>query len=117
MLTENRPTKATALEPLLKRKPSMHMLWSLIPDRDGRAPSMRLGLPPNGSPGRSPGARLAIFEPDEGGSHLLALENPAKFNRLLSESLAAASSSGDLRLSRSDPTPSNESEGVTTWTP
>jgi pimeloyl-ACP methyl ester carboxylesterase len=32
-----------------------------------------------------PGARLEIFEADEGGSHLLALENPAKFNRLLAE--------------------------------
>ena len=35
------------------------------------------------------GARLEIFEPDEGGSHLLALENPARFNRLLSEFVVA----------------------------
>jgi non-heme chloroperoxidase len=32
-----------------------------------------------------PGARLEIFEPDDGGSHLLTLENPTKFNRLLRE--------------------------------
>jgi pimeloyl-ACP methyl ester carboxylesterase len=68
-------------------------------------------------PRRIPGARLEICERDEGGSHLLALENPAKRNRLLSEFLAAASSSDDLRLSCWDPTPSNEPEGVTTWTP
>ena len=64
-----------------------------------------------------PGARLEIFEPDEGGSHLLALENPAEFNQLLSEFVAAAPSSDYLPLSRSDPTPSNESEGVTIWNP
>jgi hypothetical protein len=37
MLTQDRPTKSTALDPSLKRKPSMQMLWSLIPNRDGRA--------------------------------------------------------------------------------
>ena len=37
MLTEDRPRKSTALDPSLKRKPSMQMLWSLIPDCDGRA--------------------------------------------------------------------------------
>jgi len=36
-----------------------------------------------------PGARLEIFEPGEGGSHLLALENAAKFNELLSEFVRA----------------------------
>jgi hypothetical protein len=35
------------------------------------------------------GARLEIFEPGDGGSHLLALENPARFNRLLSEFVVA----------------------------
>jgi pimeloyl-ACP methyl ester carboxylesterase len=35
-----------------------------------------------------PGARLEIFEPDAGGSHLLALENPTRFNRLLRGFLA-----------------------------
>jgi pimeloyl-ACP methyl ester carboxylesterase len=33
--------------------------------------------------GAIPGARLEIFEPHEGGSHQLTLENPAKFNGLL----------------------------------
>jgi len=32
-----------------------------------------------------PGARLEIFEADEGGSHFLALENSGKFNRLLAD--------------------------------
>jgi non-heme chloroperoxidase len=32
-----------------------------------------------------PGARLEIFEADEGGSHFLALENPGKFHRLLAD--------------------------------
>jgi hypothetical protein len=36
MLTQDRPTKSTALDPSLKRKPSMQMLGRLIPDRDGR---------------------------------------------------------------------------------
>jgi len=61
-----------------------------------------------------PGARLEIFEPDEGGSHLLALENPAKFNQLLREFLADVPSSADSRLSPPDPTPSIEPEGATT---
>jgi pimeloyl-ACP methyl ester carboxylesterase len=55
-----------------------------------------------------PGARLEIFEPDEGGSHLLALENPAKFNQLLREFVAGVASSADSRLSPPDPTPSIE---------
>ena len=37
MLTHDRPTKSTALDPSLKRKPSMQMPWSLIRDGDGRA--------------------------------------------------------------------------------
>jgi pimeloyl-ACP methyl ester carboxylesterase len=61
-----------------------------------------------------PGARLEIFEPDEGGSHLLALENPAKFNRLLREFVAGVPSSADSRLPLPDPTPSIEPEGATT---
>jgi pimeloyl-ACP methyl ester carboxylesterase len=61
-----------------------------------------------------PGARLEIFEPDEGGSHLLALENPAKFNRLLREFAAGDPSSADSRFSPLNPTASIESEGVTT---
>jgi pimeloyl-ACP methyl ester carboxylesterase len=60
-----------------------------------------------------PGARLEIFEPDEGGSHLLALENPAKFNQLLREFVAGVPSSADSRLSPPDPTPFIESEGAT----
>jgi len=57
---------------------------------------------------------VLVFEPDEGGSHLLALENPAKFNQLLREFLADVPSSADSRLSPPDPTPSIEPEGATT---
>ncbi|MBS1791442.1 MAG: alpha/beta hydrolase [Acidobacteria bacterium] len=32
-----------------------------------------------------PGARLEIFEADEGGQHFLLMENPQKFNRLVAE--------------------------------
>lgn len=60
------------------------------------------------------GARLEIFEPDEGGSHLLALENPARFNRLLSEFVVAgAPNTTDPRTSPVNPTPPIESEGAT----
>jgi non-heme chloroperoxidase len=62
------------------------------------------------------GARLDIFEPDEGGSHLLALENPARFNRLLSEFVVAgAPNTTDPRPSPVNPTPPPpiESEGAT----
>lgn len=37
---------------------------------------------------RIPGARLAIFEVDEGGSHFMCLENPAGFNGLVRDFLA-----------------------------
>jgi pimeloyl-ACP methyl ester carboxylesterase len=37
-----------------------------------------------------PGARLAIFEEDEGGSHFMCFENPEKFNALVREFLDAA---------------------------
>jgi len=33
----------------------------------------------------TPGARLEIFEEDEGGQHFMFVENPAKFNRILAE--------------------------------
>jgi non-heme chloroperoxidase len=60
------------------------------------------------------GARLEIFEPDEGGSHLLVLENPARFTRLLSEFvLADAQNTTDPRSSAVKPTPLIESQGVT----
>jgi hypothetical protein len=36
-----------------------------------------------------PGARLEIFEPDEGGSHLLAQENPTRFSAVLREFVVA----------------------------
>jgi hypothetical protein len=39
---------------------------------------------------RIPGARLELFGADEGGSQMLALENPAKSNRLLYEFLGGA---------------------------
>jgi pimeloyl-ACP methyl ester carboxylesterase len=32
-----------------------------------------------------PGARLEIFEEEEGGQHFMFVENPEKFNRLLVE--------------------------------
>jgi len=65
--------------------------------------------------GTIPGARLEIFEPGEGGSHLLALENPAKFNRLLSEFVAELEPARqtDSRTSPLDTSPTNEREGVT----
>jgi pimeloyl-ACP methyl ester carboxylesterase len=60
------------------------------------------------------GARLEIFEPGEGGSHLLALENPTKFNRLLSEFVTAgAPNRPHSRTSPENPTPPIESEGAT----
>ncbi len=37
-----------------------------------------------------PGARLEIFSADEGGQHLMFLENPAKFNQLLACFIASA---------------------------
>lgn len=37
-----------------------------------------------------PGARLAIFEEEEGGSHFMCFENPEKFNALVREFLDAA---------------------------
>jgi len=37
-----------------------------------------------------PGARLEIFEADEGGQHFTFLENPAKFNQLLAGFIASA---------------------------
>jgi len=61
-----------------------------------------------------PGARLEIFEPEQGGSHLLALENPAKFNRLLREFAARAPSSADYRFSPLNPIAPIEPEGATT---
>ena len=48
-----------------------------------------------------PGAQLEIFEPDEGGSQLLALENPARFNELLREFLAGPVTRTQDRLSAS----------------
>jgi pimeloyl-ACP methyl ester carboxylesterase len=60
------------------------------------------------------GARLEIFEPDEGGSHLLALENPTKFNRLLSGFVTAgAPNCPHSRTSPENPTPPIEPEGAT----
>ena len=46
-----------------------------------------------------PGARLEIFEPDEGGSHFLALENPTKFTELLREFVDGPSTRIDRRRS------------------
>ena len=37
---------------------------------------------------RIPGARLAIFEADEGGSHFMCMENPARFNALVRDFLS-----------------------------
>lgn len=37
--------------------------------------------------GQIPGARLEIFEEDEGGQHFMFIENPEKFNRILGEFL------------------------------
>jgi pimeloyl-ACP methyl ester carboxylesterase len=60
-----------------------------------------------------PGAQLEIFEPDEGGSHLLALENPAKFNSLLREFVHGAATRTDQRI-LPDPTRTPiESKGAT----
>ena len=36
-----------------------------------------------------PGARLEIFEADEGGSHFMCMENPARFNAIIREFLSA----------------------------
>lgn len=36
-----------------------------------------------------PGARLEIFEVDEGGSHFMCMENPARFNAIIREFLSA----------------------------
>jgi pimeloyl-ACP methyl ester carboxylesterase len=59
-----------------------------------------------------PGAQLEIFEPSEGGSHLLALENPAKFNWLLSEFVAGPRGPDRFPNLTSVCKPSNEREGV-----
>jgi hypothetical protein len=49
---------------------------------------------------------VRIFEPGEGGSHRLALENPARFNRLPSEFVVAgAPNTTDPRPSPVNPTP------------
>jgi non-heme chloroperoxidase len=37
---------------------------------------------------RIPGARLAIFEADEGGSHFMCMENPTRFNAVLRDFLS-----------------------------
>jgi non-heme chloroperoxidase len=39
--------------------------------------------------GQIPGARLEIFEEDEGGSHFMVMENPARFNAVVREFLSA----------------------------
>ncbi len=63
-----------------------------------------------------PGARLEIFEPDEGGSHLLALENPTKFNQLLREFIDGASTRLDQRILPDPTTTPNEAKGTMRWT-
>ena len=59
-----------------------------------------------------PGARLEIFEPDEGGSHLLALENPTKFNQLLCEFIDAAPTQLDQGILSGPSTTPNEAKGT-----
>jgi non-heme chloroperoxidase len=61
-----------------------------------------------------PGARLEIFELDEGGSHLLALENPDKFNRLLREFIHGAAAPTDDRILPDPTTTRIDSKGTTT---
>ena len=62
-----------------------------------------------------PGSRLEIFEPDQGGSHMLALENAAEFNRLLSEFIGDSARAGNRQVSSftSRSNASIESEGAT----
>jgi pimeloyl-ACP methyl ester carboxylesterase len=59
-----------------------------------------------------PGARLEIFEQDEGGSHLLALENPTKFNQLVREFIDAAPTQLDQRILPGPSTTPNEAKGT-----
>lgn len=48
-----------------------------------------------------PGARLSIFEEEEGGSHFMCFENPEKFNALVREFLDAAEAVARCRLALS----------------
>ena len=61
-----------------------------------------------------PGAQLEIFEPDEGGSHLLALENPTKFNALLREFIDGAATRPHQRNLPDPTTTPNEAKGTMT---
>jgi non-heme chloroperoxidase len=62
---------------------------------------------------RIPDARLEIFEPHEGGSHLLALENPTKFNRLLREFIHGAAVRTDNPSSPPNNSDSHRNKGTT----
>jgi pimeloyl-ACP methyl ester carboxylesterase len=54
-----------------------------------------------------PGARLEIFEPNEGGSHLLAHENPTRFNAVVREFIVATPTPVSAANSLRSPTRTN----------